>query len=100
MSQPEEIPDPTLTHIYKDVEQLKKVVARLQQDLSKNTHVTQQIATQTQEIVEAFGAAKGAFKVLEVLGRIAKPLGAIVALIVGIAASWTSFKNIIITFFK
>lgn len=45
------------------------------------------------DVFSAFEAASGAFKVLEFLGKLAKPLVAIGAAITGILALWGKFKG-------
>lgn len=56
----------------------------LREDIAANTTVTKSVQTDTSELVALLQSAKGAFKVLEALGRLAKPLGYIVALIGGL----------------
>ncbi len=61
----------------------------LRAGLAANTEMTKNIQTDTSELVMLLQSFKGAFKVLEALGRLAKPLGYIVALaggLMGLAA--------------
>lgn len=50
-------------------------------------------AASSAELVELFTAFKGAFKVFEYIGKLAKPLGAIIGLGVAVAGAWTLFKT-------
>lgn len=66
---------------------------KLQDGLEVNTKVTKELKFSVDRMYEWFDAAEGAFKVLEALGKLAKPLAAITALIAGIAAGWASIKK-------
>ena len=47
----------------------------------------------TKDVVSAFAAAQGAFKVLETLSRLAKPLLWLGGLFVAVAAFWEHFRS-------
>lgn len=47
----------------------------------------------TKDVTAAFAAAQGAFKVLETLSRLAKPLLWLGGLFVAVAAFWDSFRS-------
>lgn len=68
-------------------------MTRIEDDLAKNTELTKQLADNTAEIVEFFVAVKGAFKVLNWIGKLAKPIGAIAAAAAAAAAAWAAFKG-------
>lgn len=51
------------------------------------------LANSTKDVTEAFNAAQGAFKVLETLGRFAKPLLWLGGLVVAVAALWSNIKG-------
>lgn len=68
-------------------------VAALGQELADNTKATREVAESTRDLVEFFQAMKGAFKVLNWLGKIAKPAGYIVALGTAVAAFWSALKG-------
>lgn len=59
--------------------------------LDDNTATTKRVEANTQEIVDAFRSWQGAVKVLDFIGRLAKPLAAIGALI-GVWFAWRSGK--------
>ena len=66
---------------------------RLQVDLQANTAATIRIDTSTKEIVEFFESMKGAFKVLNWIGALAKPIGAIVLLCTSLWGAWLAFRH-------
>lgn len=50
------------------------------------------IEKNTKDVVDAFEAAKGAFAVLELLGKLAKPMLWIAGLITAVGVFWQTFK--------
>ncbi len=52
-----------------------------------------QIRADTSGIVDFFDSATGAFKVLNWIGKAAKPLGYIAATIAAVAGAWASVKG-------
>jgi hypothetical protein len=60
----------------------------LEARIEANTTLTGTIKTDTAEMLDAFRALKGGFKVLEWIGKIAKPIGIIIA---AIGTAWASF---------
>jgi len=69
-------------------------MTRIEGDLSTNTQLTQQLATSTADMVEFFEAMKGALKVLNWIGKLARPLGAIATLAASLAGLWAVFKGV------
>lgn len=65
----------------------------IEKELAENTVATKQIAANTGELVAAFTALQGALRVLELLGRLAKPLGAIVGFVAAAVALLAMFKS-------
>ena len=61
--------------------------------LKENTDATNAIKADTAELLEAFRSFKGAMKVLEWIGKAAKPLGYIVGVCASITAFWTAMKS-------
>jgi hypothetical protein len=51
------------------------------------------LGTSTKDVVSAFAAAQGAFKVLETLSKLAKPLLWLGGLFVAAVAFWEHFKD-------
>lgn len=68
-----------------------ETMASLRADLAENTSATIRTESNTAEIVEFFMAMKGAFKVLNWIGALAKPITALVALA---AVTWGAFLTI------
>ena len=61
--------------------------------LKENTDDTKAIKADTAELLEAFRSFKGAMKVLEWIGKAAKPIGYIAGLCASVAAFWAAIKS-------
>ena len=61
--------------------------------LKENTDATNSIKADTAELVEAFHSFKGAMKVLEWIGKAAKPLGYIATFVGAIVGIWAALKS-------
>ena len=68
------------------MQRIESDIAQLREDLHA---IKQQIA----DLLELFQSFKGAFRVLQYLGKLAKPLAAIVGLGASIAALWAAIKT-------
>lgn len=55
-------------------------------------HKVDSINQRTQDVVDAFNAARGAFAALEFLAKIAKPILWIAALVAAFSAFWSNYK--------
>jgi hypothetical protein len=73
--------------------ELRDRVGNLERGLADNTATTKRIETDTNEMIEMFRSWQGAMKVLEVIGKAAKPLAAIVSLGVAIGAYFAHWKG-------
>lgn len=62
----------------------------LQEGLRKNTELTTEIRDDTSEVVAFFRDMKGAFRVLNFIGLIAKPVG---TLVVVAGSIWAAIKS-------
>lgn len=71
-----------------------ETMRELRKDIAANTKVTESVQNDTSELVALLQSFKGAFKVLEALGRLAKPLGYIVALIAGVLGIVAAVKGV------
>jgi hypothetical protein len=71
-------------------------VAAVREELAANTEATRQVAANTADLVEFFQAVQGAFKVLNVIAKLAKPLGAIATATAAGLGVWSAVKG----FFK
>ena len=61
--------------------------------LKENTDDTKAIKADTAELLEAFRSFKGAMKVLEWIGKAAKPLGYIATFVGAIVGIWAALKS-------
>lgn len=82
-----------LGEVHERLDRGKKRLDRLEDALTENTKLTQQVVTQTAELIAFFNAMRGAFKVLNWLGKLAKPMAAIVALCAALMGLWASVKG-------
>lgn len=72
----------------------------LEKRLEENTKATMDIKNNTANIIEAFDAMQGAFKSIEFLAKLGKPLIWIGTAIILSGAVLTNFKAQLIAFFK
>lgn len=84
----------------KRMDEIVATVARIQAEqasakvlLAENTETIKQIKTDTADMLEVFESWKGAMRALEMIGKLAKPLGYIVGLVASIAAFWAAAKG-------
>lgn len=68
-------------------------VAVVRAELEANTKATQSVADSTAELVAFFHAMRGAMKVLNWIGKLARPLGAIVGLGAAVLAAVGAAKG-------
>ena len=71
-----------------------KRMQSIERDLKLNTDATNTVAANTRELLDAFDALQGAFKVLGWIGKAAKPLGWIAAVIAAAAGVWSHIKGL------
>ena len=69
-------------------------MASIERDLKTVTQQLQERNQQLAELLEFFTAMKGAFKVLNWVGKVAKPLAAIVMLGGACVGFWTAIKGV------
>lgn len=67
--------------------------ATLRAELADNTKATRAVADNTAELVELFQSFKGAIKVLNWLGKLAKPMAYIVGLGTACVGFWAALKG-------
>lgn len=82
-----------LAAVSKQQDDLREQQERMQAALDLNTKATTDVRTNTSELVDILNSWKGAFKVFEFIGKLAKPLAAIVGVVAAIGALWASFKK-------
>ncbi|CAM4290591.1 Phage holin family protein [Comamonas aquatilis] len=88
-----ELPATTLQQVNKRFNQGSERMAAIERDLKVATQELHERNQQMAELLEFFTAMKGAFKVLNWVGKVAKPLAAIVMLGGACVAFWTAIKG-------
>lgn len=68
-------------------------IQHIKRDLAENTEATKRIDLATSDIVEFFESMKGAFKVLNWIGKLARPIGAIIGLCVALWGAWVAWRT-------
>lgn len=91
---PESEPHPEIVAIHARLDAGDERMARIERNLAANTAATGRVESNTTDLVALFESFKGAFKVLEGLGKIAKPVGAIVGLGAAALSLWAALKGI------
>lgn len=85
--------DKRMNSLADEITAVKLEQAEFRHLLKENTDATNAIKADTAELLEAFNSFKGAMKVLEWIGKAAKPLGYIVGVCASITAFWTALKS-------
>lgn len=85
--------DRRMDEIVNTVAQIQAEQASAKTLLAANTETIAQIKTDTAEMLGVFESWKGAMKVMEMIGKLAKPLGYIVGLGASMAAFWAAMKS-------
>ena len=85
--------DKRMNSLADEITAVKLEQAESRRLLKENTDATNSIKADTAELLEAFRNLKGAMKVLEWIGKAAKPLGYIVGVCASITAFWTAMKS-------
>lgn len=65
----------------------------IRDDLDINTAATQRVEANTAALVDLLNNAQGAFRVLEMLAKLAKPLGAIAIATAAFVSVWSALKG-------
>lgn len=83
------------------IKSLHARVVKMEQDMAHNAEATarntdsiETIRQNTQDIVDTFQALAGGFKVLQGLGRLAKPLAYIVGLVTAVITAYSAWRGI------
>ena len=88
-----ELPAVTRLQINERFDKGSERMATIERDLKAVTQELQELKQQLAEMLEFFTAMKGAFKVLNWVGKVAKPLAAIVMLGGACVGFWTAIKG-------
>ena len=85
--------DRRMNSLADEITAVKLEQAEFRHLLKENTDATNSIKADTAELLEAFRSFKGAMKVLEWIGKAAKPIGYIAGFCASMYAFWTSVKS-------
>lgn len=72
---------------------LETQTEQLRNALAENTAATRRVESNTSELIDMFVSWKGAFKVFDQIGKLAKPLGAIFLLGSAVIGFWQAIKT-------
>ena len=68
-------------------------LALVRNRLERNAQMMQKMLDSTAEIVEFFESMRGAMRVLNWIGKLARPIGAIIGLCAALVALWTAIRG-------
>ena len=85
--------DTRMNNLADEITAVKLEQAEFRHLFKENTDATNSIKADTAELLEAFRSFKGAMKVLEWIGKAAKPIGYIAGFCASMYAFWTSVKS-------
>lgn len=86
--------DAFIKSLHAKVVQMEQRVDATADATTKNTESIEQIRKNTQDIVDTFSALSGGFRVLQGLGRVAKPLAYIVGLVTATITAYSAWRGI------
>lgn len=70
-----------------------KRMSSIESALTENTEATKRIEANTADLLDFFAAAKGAFKVLGWIGKLAKPISYVAAAGAAVIGFWAAIKG-------
>ena len=79
--------------VEKQLEEGKSRMSAIEKELEKNTALTKKVHENTADLIATFESVKGAFRTLEMLGSLAKPLTYITMFVGAIAGLWYTIKG-------
>lgn len=85
--------DKRMDSLTDEVTAIKLEQAQFRVELAENTNATKRIEANTAEMLDVFESWKGAMKVLNWIGKAAKPIGYVVGMGASIAAFWAALKG-------
>lgn len=88
-----ELPALTALQVNERFDKGSERMAAIERDLKAVTQQLHERNQQLADLLEFFSAMRGAFKVLNWLGKLARPMAAIVALGVTLAAAWNAARG-------
>lgn len=90
----EHLSDAFIKSLHARVVQIEADMAANTQATARNTESIERIRQNTQDIVDTFQALAGGFKVLQGLGRLARPLAYIVGLVTAVITAYSAWRGI------
>ena len=90
----EHLSDAFIKSLHARVVQMEQDMAHNAEATARNTSSIETIRQNTQDIVDTFQALAGGFKVLQGLGRVAKPLAYIVGLGTAVITAYSAWRGI------
>jgi phage-related tail protein len=95
MATPDEAPTipGELMAIHDRLNKGEKRMDEMHNNLTANTEATQRIEKNTGEMLDFFGAMQGAFKLFNLVAKLAKPVGYIAAALAAIGSAVAVFKG-------
>jgi len=90
----DELPAVTRRQMNERFDKGSERMAAIERDLKAVAQELHELKQQLAEMLEFFAAMKGAFKVLNWVGKVAKPLAAIVMLGGACVGFWTAIKGV------
>lgn len=90
----EHLTDAFVKSLHARVVQIEADMAANAQATARNTESIETIRQNTQDIVDTFQALAGGFKVLQGLGRLARPLAYIVGLVTAVITAYSAWRGI------
>jgi len=90
----EHLSDAFIKSLHARVVQMEQDMAHNAEATARNTDSIETIRKNTQDIIDTFQALAGGFKVLQGLGRLAKPLAYIVGLVTAVITAYSAWRGI------
>ena len=85
--------DKRMDKLVEDVSALKAEHIKATQVQIKNTEAVNQIKADTADMLATFESWRGAMRTLEMIGKLAKPVGYIVGMLASVAEFYTALKS-------
>lgn len=85
--------DKRMDSLTDEVTAIKLEQTKFRVELAENTKATKRIEANTAELLDVFESWKGAMKVLNWIGKAAKPMGYIAGFCASMYAFWTAVKS-------
>jgi hypothetical protein len=82
-----------VSEVERDMIAMKSQHSEFKSKLDENTQTTNEIKRDTANMLDMFRSWEGAFKTLEMIGKLFKPLGYIAIAVSAVAATWASLRG-------